>query len=42
MQLTEITKRIQALKTEIADGNQHGEKVLLVAATKMQNAEAKK
>lgn len=40
MQLTEITGRIQALKTELADGNKYGEKVLLVAATKMQNAEA--
>jgi len=36
----EITKRVQAIKEEIAKGNGYGEKVLLVAATKTQTAEA--
>ena len=40
MQQTEITARVQALKTELAAGNKYGEKVLLVAATKTQSAQA--
>ena len=40
MSLDEIKQRVQTLKTEIAQGNPFGEKVLLVAATKMQTAEA--
>lgn len=40
MSMDEIKQRVQMLKTEIAQGNSFGEKVLLVAATKMQTAEA--
>ena len=40
MSMDEIKQRVQTLKTEIAQGNPFGEKVLLVAATKMQTAEA--
>ena len=40
MQRTEITERVQALKAELSAGNRYGEKVLLVAATKMQTPEA--
>ena len=40
MQQTEITARVQALKTELSAGNKYGEKVLLVAATKTQSAQA--
>ena len=36
----EVTKRVQDLKAEISKGNGYGEKVTLVAATKMQTAEA--
>ena len=39
MQRTEITARVQAIKTELSAGNSHGESVLLVAATKTQSAE---
>ena len=39
MQSTEITARVQALKTALSNGNGKGEQVLLVAATKMQTAE---
>lgn len=38
--MSEITKRVQELKTEIAQGNSYGEKIMLVAATKTQTAEA--
>ncbi len=37
---TEITKRVQRLKEELARGNVFHERVTLVAATKMQTAEA--
>ena len=37
---TEITDRVRAIKAELAKGNPFGEKVLLVAATKTQTAEA--
>ena len=40
MQRTEITERVQALKAELGACNRYGEKVLLVAATKMQTPEA--
>lgn len=40
MQYGEITKRVQSLKAEIEKGNSYGENVLLIAATKMQSAEA--
>lgn len=36
----EIATRVNALKTELSKGNAYGEKVLLVAATKTQTAEA--
>ena len=36
----EITKRVQELKSELSKGNGYGEKVMLVAATKTQSAEA--
>ena len=39
MEKTEIISRVQALKTELSQGNCFGEKVLLVAATKTQTAE---
>ena len=35
-----ISENIQKIKAEIASGNKYGEKVLLVAATKMQSVEA--
>ena len=35
-----ISENIQKIKAEIASGNKYGEKVLLVAATKMQSAES--
>ena len=38
--MTEISATVQKIKTELAQGNVYGEKVFLVAATKMQNAEA--
>ena len=38
--MEQITKRVQAIKEQIANGNVFGEKVTLVAATKMQTAEA--
>ena len=37
--MQEIALRVQRIKEEIAKGNGYGEKVLLVAATKMQSAE---
>ena len=40
MQNGVIEKRVEKLKEELKKGNAFGEKVLLVAATKMQNAEA--
>ena len=40
MSMDEIKQRVQTLKAKIAQGNSFGEKVLLVAATKMQTAEA--
>lgn len=39
MDKTEIIARVQAIKTELKNGNAFGEKVLLVAATKTQSAE---
>lgn len=38
--MSEITKRVQELKMEISQGNAYGEKIMLVAATKTQTAEA--
>ena len=38
--MEQITRRVQAIKEQIAKGNVFGEKVTLVAATKMQAAEA--
>ena len=40
MLMDEIKQRVQILKSEIEKGNPFGEKVLLVAATKTQSAEA--
>ena len=40
MSMDEIKTRVQSIKSEIAGGNPFGEKVLLVAATKTQTAEA--
>ena len=40
MSASGITQRVQNIKAEIAKGNPFGEKVLLVAATKTQTAEA--
>ena len=40
MQNGEIAQRVKKLKEELEKGNPFGEKVLLVAATKMQNVEA--
>ena len=40
MPMNEIKRRVQELKAEIEKGNSFGEKVLLVAATKTQNADA--
>ena len=40
MQRTEIAARVQAIKAQLEKGNSYGEKVLLVAATKMQDAES--
>ena len=40
MSMEEIKTRVQSIKSEIAGGNPFGEKVLLVAATKTQTAEA--
>ena len=39
MQRMEIQSRVQEIKTQLAAGNRYGEKVLLVAATKMQSVE---
>ncbi len=39
MDKTKIIARVQAIKAELSQGNPFGEKVLLVAATKMQSAE---
>ena len=39
MDKTEIIARVQAIKTELKNGNAFGEKVVLVAATKTQSAE---
>lgn len=38
--MDEIKQRVQSIKLQIADGNSFGEKVLLVAATKMQTVDA--
>ncbi len=38
--MNDITQRVKAIKTELNKGNPYQEKVLLVAATKMQTAEA--
>ena len=38
--MDEIKQRVQSIKSQIADGNSFGEKVLLVAATKMQTVDA--
>ncbi|MBO5737348.1 MAG: YggS family pyridoxal phosphate-dependent enzyme [Clostridia bacterium] len=38
--MEEIKQRVQSIKSQIAGGNPFGEKVLLVAATKTQTAEA--
>ncbi len=40
MATSEITNRVREIKNELASGNKYGEKVLLVAATKMQTAES--
>ena len=40
MDKTEIITRVQSIKAELKNGNAFGERVLLVAATKTQNAEA--
>ena len=40
MSMDEIKNRVQSIKSQIAAGNPFGEKVLLVAATKTQTAEA--
>ena len=40
MSMEAIKQRVQTLKAEIKNGNPYGEKVLLVAATKMQTVEA--
>ena len=40
MQTEEIKKNVRGIKTELAGGNVFGERVTLVAATKMQSAEA--
>ena len=40
MSMEAIQQRVQTLKAEIKNGNPYGEKVLLVAATKMQTVEA--
>ncbi|MBQ8295771.1 MAG: YggS family pyridoxal phosphate-dependent enzyme [Clostridia bacterium] len=37
---TEITERVEKIKAELSKGNPFGEQVILVAATKMQTAEA--
>lgn len=37
---TEIRERVQRLRDELKKGNPYGEKIVLVAATKMQTAEA--
>lgn len=40
MELSEIQSNVKRIKAELATGNPFGEKVLLVAATKMQSADA--
>ena len=40
MQRTEIQARVEEIKAELEKGNRYGEKVLFVAATKTQSAEA--
>ena len=39
MQTDEVAKKVQSIKAELAKGNAFGEKVALIAATKMQTAE---
>ena len=40
MEKREIIEKVERIKSELACGNPFGEKVMLVAATKMQTAEA--
>lgn len=40
MELSEIQSNVKRIKAELATGNPFGEKVLLVAATKTQSADA--
>ena len=40
MQTGQITENVKRIKAELSVGNRYGEKVLLVAATKMQSADA--
>ena len=39
MQISDIQTRVQAVQSELSKGNSYGEKVMLVAATKMQTVE---
>ena len=40
MQTEDIKKKVREIKSELASGNAFGEKIMLVAATKMQSVEA--
>lgn len=40
MQTGQITENVTRIKAELSGGNRYGEKILLVAATKMQSADA--